>query len=224
MLRLNPVAEPTWLDLAPGVRVLVDPCSSALMVAARSSAEVEAVALDGSEHEQALVFAKAIARIAIRAWEGVGDIDGNPVEPTPALMRGAPRPLPDLRAVPGRLRRARPDAGSGKKRLVARAEWHFGGGDAYCGACGRSCPDCPYRLNAPETFEGLQVWDLALKITGQLRAIPGAALGWDLTAGFALAAALGVNRTAVAEFLPAIEAVAIRSINQLAKAQSDEQP
>ena len=86
MLRLNPVAEPYWLDLAPGVRVLVDPCSSAIMVAARSSAEVEAVALDGSEHEQALVFAKAIARIAIRAWEGVGDIDGNPVEPSPALI------------------------------------------------------------------------------------------------------------------------------------------
>lgn len=42
--------------------------------------------------------------------------------------------------------------------------------------------------------------------------------------GLALAAALGVNRTAVAEFLPAIEAVAIRNINQLAKAQSDEQP
>lgn len=86
MLRLNPVAEPYWLDLAPGVRVLVDPCSSALMVAARSAPEVEAVALDGSEHEQALVFAKAIARIAIRAWEGVGDIDGNPVEPSPALI------------------------------------------------------------------------------------------------------------------------------------------
>ncbi len=86
MLRLNPVAEPYWLDLAPGVRVLVEPCSSALMVAARSSAEVEAVALDGSEHEQALVFAKAIARIAIRDWEGVGDIDGNPVEPSPALI------------------------------------------------------------------------------------------------------------------------------------------
>lgn len=86
MLRLNPVAEPTWLDLAAGVRVLVDPCSSAIMVAARSTPEVEAIALDGSEHEQALVFAKAIARIAIRAWEGVGDIDGNPVEPSPALI------------------------------------------------------------------------------------------------------------------------------------------
>lgn len=86
MLRLNPVAEPYWLDLAPGVRVLVDPCSSALMVAARSTPEVEAIALDGSAHEQALVFAKAIARIAIRDWEGVGDVDGNPVEPTPALI------------------------------------------------------------------------------------------------------------------------------------------
>jgi hypothetical protein len=32
----------------------------------------------------ALVMAKAVARIAIKDWEGVGDADGNPVVVTPA--------------------------------------------------------------------------------------------------------------------------------------------
>ena len=49
---------------------------------------------------------------------------------------------------------------------------------------------------------------------GQLRAVPGAVLGWDLAAGLALAAALGVPALAAAELLPAIEAVAVRSINE----------
>ena len=48
---------------------------------------------------------------------------------------------------------------------------------------------------------------------GQLRAIPGAVLGWVLGTGLALAAALGVPAIAAAELLPEIEAVAIRRIN-----------
>jgi hypothetical protein len=49
---------------------------------------------------------------------------------------------------------------------------------------------------------------------GQLRAIPGAVLGWDLGAGLALAAALGVPAIVAAELLPEIEAIAIRRINE----------
>jgi hypothetical protein len=49
---------------------------------------------------------------------------------------------------------------------------------------------------------------------GQIRAVPGAVLGWDLGAGLALGAALGVPALATAELLPAIEAVAVRSINE----------
>ena len=45
-------------------------------------------------------------------------------------------------------------------------------------------------MNRPQTLEGWQVWDLALRMGGQLRAIPGAVLGWDLGAGLALADAL----------------------------------
>ena len=63
-------------------------------------------------------------------------------------------------------------------------------------------------------MEGWQVWDVAQRMSGQLRAIPGAVLGWDLTTGLALATALGVSPTAVAELLPEIEAVAVRKLNE----------
>jgi hypothetical protein len=55
---------------------------------------------------------------------------------------------------------------------------------------------------------------------GQLRAISGAVLGWDLGAGLALAEALGVNAVIAAEILPEIEAIAIRAINDELKAKS----
>ena len=48
---------------------------------------------------------------------------------------------------------------------------------------------------------------------GQLRIVPGAVIGWDLGAAFALGAALGVPAPAIAELLPAIEAVMVRCVN-----------
>ena len=47
-----------------------------------------------------------------------------------------------------------------------------------------------------------------------MRAIPGAVLGWDMTAALALAQALGLNPVVVAELLPEIEAVMVRRINE----------
>jgi len=55
---------------------------------------------------------------------------------------------------------------------------------------------------------------------GQLRAIPGAVLGWDLGTALALAQALGVNALVAAEILPEIEAIAVRAINDSLKAGS----
>ncbi len=69
-------------------------------------------------------------------------------------------------------------------------------------------------MNAARSVEGAQVWDLALKLGGQLRVVPGAVIGWDLGAAMALGQALGVNPLATAEILPAIEAVAVRAINE----------
>jgi len=58
------------------------------------------------------------------------------------------------------------------------------------------------------------VWDLATRMGGQLRAVPGGVVGWDLTAALALADALGVNLLVAAEILPAIEAAAVAAINR----------
>ena len=48
---------------------------------------------------------------------------------------------------------------------------------------------------------------------GQIRAIPGAVLGWDMTAALAMAAAMGISPRAVVELLPVIEAVMVRKVN-----------
>jgi hypothetical protein len=58
------------------------------------------------------------------------------------------------------------------------------------------------------------VWDLAQRLGGQLRILPGAVIGWDMGAALALDAALGISPTAIAELLPAIEAVMMRKLNE----------
>ncbi|HVL20508.1 MAG TPA: hypothetical protein VM422_05920 [Amaricoccus sp.] len=83
MLRLDLTAEPRWLDLGHGVRLRVAPLTTALMVASRSDAAVEALPDTATDEKRALVFAKAIARRAVTEWEGVGDVDGNPVPLSP---------------------------------------------------------------------------------------------------------------------------------------------
>ena len=102
MLTLDLTNAPRWHDLAPGVRVQLRPLTTALMVATRSDPTVEAVpdetANDDpddtndtdpaaiSDEERAMVFAKALARRAVLAWEGVGDADGNPIDPRPEAI------------------------------------------------------------------------------------------------------------------------------------------
>jgi pantoate kinase len=49
---------------------------------------------------------------------------------------------------------------------------------------------------------------------GQIRAVPGGVVGWDLSAAFALADALSLNLLIAAEILPAIEAAAVAAINR----------
>jgi len=56
---------------------------------------------------------------------------------------------------------------------------------------------------------------------GQLRIAPGAVLGWDLGAAMAMATALGVNPLVAAEFLPALEAVAVNALNEQITAGSE---
>ena len=83
MLRLNLSIEPRWLDLGHGVRLLVEPLTTAIMLAARSDPTIIAAAADAggsaSNDDLARIVAKAVARIVVRDWEGVGDEDGEPM-------------------------------------------------------------------------------------------------------------------------------------------------
>jgi predicted dinucleotide-utilizing enzyme len=55
------------------------------------------------------------------------------------------------------------------------------------------------------------------RLGGQMRVIPGAVVGIDMVAAFELARALGVEARFVAEWLPGIEAVMVRRMNEQAK-------
>ena len=83
MLRLDLSNTPHWLDLMPDLRVQLMPLTTALMVAARNDDAVTELPDETSDEERALVFAKAIARIAILDWEGVGDVDGHNIPVSP---------------------------------------------------------------------------------------------------------------------------------------------
>ena len=82
MIRLNLTATPQWLDLAPGLRLLVGPLTTALMVSARADPAIEALPEGASQEALALAMAKAVARRAVLDWEGVGDDAGNIVPVT----------------------------------------------------------------------------------------------------------------------------------------------
>ena len=86
MLTLDLSNEPLWHELAPGVRVQLRPLTTALKVATRSDPDVEAVTDETSDETRALIFAKALARRAVLNWEGVGDADGNVINPSPEAI------------------------------------------------------------------------------------------------------------------------------------------
>ncbi|SEO90165.1 hypothetical protein SAMN04490248_11589 [Salinihabitans flavidus] len=94
MLRLNmDNREPSWVDLGHGVRLLVEPLSTAVMLAARAdpaviaaagtTADLEGAADPGRDETVAVIVAKAVARIVVTDWEGVGDADGTPLPVSP---------------------------------------------------------------------------------------------------------------------------------------------
>ena len=88
MLRLNLSNEPQWLDLGHGVRLFVEPLTTAVMLAARSDPAIlvateNVQGSNGANNDDlALVVAKAVARIVVKDWEGVGDAEGKPLSVT----------------------------------------------------------------------------------------------------------------------------------------------
>jgi hypothetical protein len=93
MIRLDLKREPYWLDLAPGVRIRVRPCTTALVMAARASmtaAEPAPGPRDevpggdpADDNARGAALLKARARVAIVDWEGIGDEAGNAIPPSP---------------------------------------------------------------------------------------------------------------------------------------------
>ena len=83
MIRLNLTATPQWLELAPDLRLLVGPLTTALMVSARADIAIESLPDTATTEELALAMAKAVARRAILDWEGVADDTGSLVAVTP---------------------------------------------------------------------------------------------------------------------------------------------
>ncbi|MDO5630611.1 MAG: hypothetical protein Q4G22_02110 [Paracoccus sp. (in: a-proteobacteria)] len=51
-------------------------------------------------------------------------------------------------------------------------------------------------------------------MTGQIRAIPGAVIGWDIGVALAIGQALDVPAIAIAQLLPVIEAGMVRKLNE----------
>jgi hypothetical protein len=86
MLKLDLSNKPAWLDLSHGVRVLLGPLTTAMMVAARGDPEVQALPEDAPIDQTALTFAKALARNAVTDWQGVGDADGNVIAVSPEAI------------------------------------------------------------------------------------------------------------------------------------------
>jgi len=84
MIRLDLKREPHTLDLGHGVTVTVAPLTSALLMAARHDPAINAPSSENSTTtDRALALIKAVGRLGIIGWEGVGDADGNPVQPSP---------------------------------------------------------------------------------------------------------------------------------------------
>ncbi|WP_375569918.1 hypothetical protein ABWH93_17590 [Seohaeicola saemankumensis] len=91
MLRLNLTHEAQRLDLGHGVEILVAPMTTALMMAARKEAQGQITLPDGTDTDDndfdtdgiALAMAKAVARVAIQDWKGVGDDNGFAIPVSP---------------------------------------------------------------------------------------------------------------------------------------------
>jgi hypothetical protein len=86
MLTLDLTNAPQWCNLIPGVRVRLRPLTTALMVSARGDPAIANLPEEAATEEAALAMAKALGRRAIIAWEGIGDADGNPIDPGPEAI------------------------------------------------------------------------------------------------------------------------------------------
>lgn len=83
MLKLGVERQPFWLDVARGVRVQFRPISVAAILLARSAA-ADVLQEGGTDAaiKAGVAFTRSLSHSGIAAWEGIGDADGNVVEPS----------------------------------------------------------------------------------------------------------------------------------------------
>jgi hypothetical protein len=90
MLKLSGDREPFWLDILPGARIKFRPVTvAAILVARAAAADVLRRGGDDAMVKAGLAFTQSLARSGIVAWEGIGDADGDPVEPTEETIDAA---------------------------------------------------------------------------------------------------------------------------------------
>ncbi len=90
MLKLAFDRAPFWLDLLPGVRVQFRPITvAAILLARTAAADVLRAGGDDAMVKAGCAFTTSLAHSGIAAWEGIGDADGNPVEPTEETVDAA---------------------------------------------------------------------------------------------------------------------------------------
>ncbi len=157
MLKLASIPrDPFWLDLLPGARVQVRPVSVAAMLLARTVAGEVLKAADKADGavRAGEAFTRSLLRSGVVAWEDVGNAASNPVELTPGRIDQLRDHWPAFDAI-DRLCVGPALVQDMKKRLIALAEWHFGGGEGYCAACPSRCESCPHEEHVPRTAEGV---------------------------------------------------------------------
>ncbi len=95
MLTLGLPTDPYWLDLPRGVRVEIQPVTTAIMAAAQAASSRRLGTLKAATPDldpdmaRGLAFAflvKALARHAVTAWDGVGDAAGQPLPLSPEAV------------------------------------------------------------------------------------------------------------------------------------------
>lgn len=87
-IRLNLKGGPVWVEVVSGVRLLVEPLTTSIMVEAREDllADLGPDAVpqdvdDARANERfGIALAKAVARVVVIDWEGVEDEAGRPAE------------------------------------------------------------------------------------------------------------------------------------------------
>jgi hypothetical protein len=73
---------------------------------------------------------------------------------------------------------------------------------------------CPYAEHEPQTVEGWEAWDIALRCAGQLRMTQFTVVGIDMGAALRIAGVLGYDVTTAAAMLSACEDGMVQAINR----------